>query len=1034
MSAGGSRGGGPPGGGVIAFAVRRWQITLVLFALLGAIGVSAFLNIPRSVDPHFTGNTVLVIVTQPGADPTDMEQTVAKPIEDVVQGLDNLDHVASTSTDSSAIIAAQFDWQSDPDKHYDDVVREVNAIRQSLPTSVTKVEFKKFRTTEAAVLQFALVSDTASFRRLEKIAKDLRERLNQVSGVRQTRVWGIPTPELRVAVDPGRLAQFGLPVSVVTDALRTGGTDLPPGAVQSGDARFNVEAGGAFRTVAEVADAPVRAEAGRVIRVRDIAQVGWAYEEQPYVTRYNGHRAIFVTLTQKDNLNVLGIERAALAATDAFRAELPPDVRLEVAFDQSHDIATKLAALLRDFGIALVLVLLTLLPLGLRASLVVMVSVPLSLAIGCAVLAYSGFTLNQLSISGFIIALGLLVDDSIVVTENIARRLREGEDRETAAINGTRQIAVAVLGCTGVLLLAFLPLAFLPEGSGKFIRSLPVAVFGTVAGSLLVSLTIVPFLASRLLPRDSDEHGNRALQAIQAGIQRFYAPALHWSLTHPWRALIAAMLLCVASFALVPLIGSSLFPDAETPYFLVEVRAPEGAALLQTDRAVRFVEATLRREPAIRTILGNVGRSNPQIYYNQQANDQRTSLGGVLAVMDRWDSATSPAMVARLRAKFDTDPDAQITLHLFQNGPPVDAPIVAKLRGPDLATLKRLSLEVEQTMRAVPGTRDIINTVAVDRPRLDLNVDADKAALLGIAPGVVRRTVRLALVGEPAGRFRDAEGDSYNVVVRLPLAETQPVSVLGQIYVPSTNGGAVPLSQIASPRLGSAPPRIERDYQSRQIAVSSEVQPGFLTAKVNAAVFAALAKLPLPPGYRFAVGGEAEQAEKSFGGLGPIIAVAVFGILGVLVVEFGRFREVAVVAGVVPLGIVGGLVALFVTGNSLSFTAVIGFIALIGIEIKNSILLVDFTTQLRAEGMGLRDAIERAGEVRFLPVLLTSVTAIGGLLPLALSGSGLYGPLAWVIIGGLVSSTVLSRVVTPVMYLLIVRGAVGERARVAAEA
>ncbi len=1010
-------------GGLIAFAVRRWQITLVLFALLGAIGASAFLGIPRSVDPHFTGNTVLAIVTQPGADPTDMEQTVAKPIEDVIQGLDNLDHVGSISTDSRAIVFANFDWQSDPDKHYDDVVREVNAIRQSLPASVTRVEFKKFRTTEAAVLQFALVSDTASFRRLEKIAKDLRERLNQVGGVRATAVWGIPTPELRVAIDAGRLAQLGLPVATVTDALRNGGTDLPPGAVQSGDARLNVEAGGAFRSVGEVANAPVRAESGRVIRVRDVASVGWAYEERPYITRYNGHRAIFVTLTQKDNLNVLDIEPAALAAADAFRAQLPPDVRLEIGFDQSHDISTKLRYLTRDFGIALALVLLTLLPLGLRASLVVMVSIPLSLAIGCAVLAFSGFTLNQLSISGFIIALGLLVDDSIVVVENIARRLREGEDRETAAINGTRQIAVAVLGCTGVLLLAFLPLAFLPEGSGKFIRSLPVAVFGTVAGSLLVSLTIIPFLASRLLLREPGAHGNRALQAIQGGIHRFYAPALHWSLTHPWKALGAALLLCAASFALVPLIGSSLFPAAETPYFLVEVRAPEGAALVQTDRAVRFVEATLRREPAVRTILANVGRSNPQIYYNQQSNDQRTNLGGVLAVMDRWDAGTSPAMIARLRRAFDADPDAQITVKLFQNGPPVDAPIVAKLRGPDLATLKALSLKVESVIRGVPGTRDVTNAVAVDRPRLDLNVDPDKAALLGIAPGVVRRTVRLALVGESAGRFRDAEGDSYDVVVRLPLAETQPVSVLNRIYIPSTNGGAVPLNQIASPRLGSAPPRIEREYQSRQIAVSADIVPGFLTAKVNAAVFAALAKLPLPSGYRFAVGGEAEQVTRSFGGLGPVIALAVFGILGVLVVEFGRFREVAVVAGVVPLGILGGIVALFLTGNSLSFTAVIGFIALIGIEIKNSILLVDFTTQLRAAGLSLREAIERAGEVRFLPVLLTSVTAIGGLLPLAVSGSGLYGPLAWVIIGGLVSSTLLSRVVTPVMYLLIIRGA-----------
>jgi multidrug efflux pump subunit AcrB len=336
--------------------------------------------------------------------------------------------------------------------------------------------------------------------------------------------------------------------------------------------------------------------------------------------------------------------------------------------------------------------------------------------------------------------------------------------------------------------------------------------------------------------------------------------------------------------------------------------------------------------------------------------------------------------------------------------------------------LKRLAAETEAVMRTVPGTRDVRNPVAVDTPRLNLGLDSDKAALLGVAPGAPRRALRLALAGETAGRFRDVEGDSYNVVVRLPLAERHNISVLDDIYLPG-NQSAVPLREIATPYLDSAPPRINRSRQSRVVYVDAQVLDGYLIAKVNDAVVKAVqSKVKLPTGYRFEVGGEAETAAKSFGGLGPVIALAVFGILAVLVIEFGRFRETLVVAGVIPLGLFGGLVALFLTGNSLSYTAVIGFVALIGIEIKNSLLLVDFTTQLREAGRPLREAIEEAGEVRFLPVLLTSVTAIGGLLPLALSGSGLYSPLAWVIIGGLVSSTVLSRVVTPVMYLLIVQG------------
>lgn len=1009
----------------IDYAVERWQITLVFFALLSAIGFAALIGIPRSVDPHFPSPFVVIVATKPGASAGDLEQSVARPIEDVLQGLDGIVATSSNTSDGVAVMTAEFSWEDDPEKHYDELVRDVSAIRSQLPSTIQRIEFRRTRTTESSVIQFALVSESASFRRLDKIAMDLREKINAVPGVRGSRVWGLPEPEMRVAVDSGRMSELGLPISAVTDALRNAAADLPPGAVGSGDQRLNVETGGPFTSVATLSQVPVRSVAttgtGSAIRVADVAQIGWNYGERQHITRFNGKRAIWVTLTQKDNVNVLDVQKAALAVAQSFAKRLPPDVKLEVGFDQSRDISVKLAQLQRDFLIALGLVLLTLLPLGVRASLVVMVSVPLCLMIGIAVLALAGFTLNQLAIAGFIIALGLLVDDSIVVTENIARHLREGAEREAAAIAGTKQIAVAVIGCTAVLMLAFLPLTFLPGGAGKFIRSLPVAVLGTVAASMLVSLTIVPFLASRLLKRDNKEHGNRALQVIQSGIHRFYAPMLHWSLERPWRAMAMASSITFSAFALIPQIGTSLFPPADAPYFLVEVAAPEGTAITQTDRAVAFVERELSREPLIKTVLGNVGRGNPQVFYNTREVDQRSNIGTVLAVLDSWDRKQGEALVARLQSRFAANPDARITIKIFTNGPPIAAPVAVYLTGPDLVVLKRLASEVEAMLHRIPGTRDIENPIAIDRLHLDLGVDPNREALLGVAPGAAQRAVRVALSGETAGRFRDAEGDSYNVVVRLPMVERQSVSALSQIYVPSLSGGSVPLLQLATPKLVSEPAAINRYRQQRSVTLSSQIQPGYLTSKINLAMVDGLNAMRMPDGYGYVVGGEANAAAQSFNGLGSIIALTIFGILAVLVVEFGRFRETLVVAGVIPLGMFGGIMALFLTGNSFSFTAVIGFIALIGIEIKNSILLVDFTTQLREQGMGLRAAIERAGEVRFLPVLLTSVTAIGGLLPLALSESGLYSPLAWVIIGGLVSSTLLSRVVTPVMYLLIVR-------------
>lgn len=1004
-----------------ALAVRNWQVTLVAFLLVIMLGISAFLSIPRSVDPHFPTSIAVVTVVLPGADAAEMEETVAKPIEDVLQGLDDVREIRSTSTDGAAVIAVDFVHGTNAEQGLDRTVREVQAIRDRLPQGIARIAYRRPRTTEAAVLQLALVSDDASWLRMNKYAEDLRDRLNVVPGVRQTVVDAAAKPEVRVAIDAGRLAEARIPASTVANAIRAGGVDLPAGSVNSGDRRLNIDAGGAYRSVEAVREVPVRAGDGRLLRVGDIAKVEWATAERLQIARFNGKRALWVMVRQKDNIDAGTLRNDLVKAIDSFRRDLPPDMKLEIGFDQSRDIAKKLSLLARDFAIALALVLITILPLGLRPSIIVMISIPLSLAMGVLLLSLFGYTLNQISISGFILSLGLLVDDSIVVTENIERHIRDGDPPEKAAISGAKEITAAVIGATGVLLFAFLPIAFLPEGSGDFVRGLPMAVMLTVGSSLLVSLTVIPFVASRLL-KPEKPGGNRLLKSITSGIERFYAPMLHRALDAPRRWFWGAMAICAAALALIPVLGFSLFPPAESAYFLVRVETPEGTGIAATDRAVQAVSAIIAKEPSVVNRMENAGRGNPQIYYNIIPREERSQYGDIFVTLDAWDTRQTPAMIQRLRDKLRTFPDARVTVVRFENGPPVESPVAIRVSGPDIDVLKRLAEQVVKVMQGTSGMRDVDNPFAYDRVDLDLGLDDAKASILGIAPGEPRRAVRLAISGEQASLLRDKEGDSWPVTVRLPMDGNQPVSVLDKIYVPTLSGGSVPLSQIASPQLKSVPPLITRLRLQRTVTVTGYNQPGYLASSLNQIVVGKLGSIALPNGYSFAVGGEAEAAARGFSGLGAIILFAVFGIVGVLVIEFGRFRETLVVAGVVPLGMVGGLVALLVTGNSMSFLAIIGFVALIGIEIKNSILLVDFTSQLRAQGMGLRAAIERAGEIRFLPVLLTSVTAIGGMLPLAISGSALYSPLAWVIIGGLISSTVLSRIVTPVMYLLAVRG------------
>jgi multidrug efflux pump subunit AcrB len=649
-----------------------------------------------------------------------------------------------------------------------------------------------------------------------------------------------------------------------------------------------------------------------------------------------------------------------------------------------------------------------------------MISIPLSLAIGVSALHLLGFSLNQISIAGFVVALGLLVDDSIVVVENIARFLREGHTRVQAAMLATRQIFQAILGCTATIMFAFLPLMMISGDSGKFIRVLPTAVLVTVGASLLVALTIIPFLASRMLSKHENPEGNRLLQWVTHSIHRFYQPLLHRALERPrltvWGSLAACVVIMVGVGALI---GFSLFPKADTPNFIIAVHTPDGSSLAETDRALRFVEEKLAATPEVESYFTNLGRANPKIYYNEIGSEGESNYGDVFVKLKSYDTTDTPRLLDGLRQQLKTYPNARIYVREFQNGPPITAPIAIRVVGDDLDTLYTLSAQVEKLMKETPGTRDVENPVRMRRTNLKLEVDSHKAALLGVPMIEFDRAVRLAVAGVPAGRYKDTDGEQYDIMVRTPIAERPDVRALDQVRVATVSGDTLPLSQLARVEFSAAPTKIDRYNRARAVTINAEVANGYNTDRVTDDVLARLDRMQWPRGYSYVPGGELETRAESFGGLQTAMIVALLGIVAVLVLEFGSFKSTLIVLSVVPFGIAGGIVALALTGNTISFTATIGFIALIGIETKNSILLVDFTNQLRAQGMSLDEAIERAGEIRFLPILLTSATAIGGLLPLAVQNAGMYSPLAWVIIGGLVSSTLVARVVTPVMYKLL---------------
>ncbi len=1001
------------------FSVRRWQFTILLFLMLLALGVSSWFRIPRGEDPIIEIPVFVIFAVYPGASPSDMEQLVVDKIEDKLGALERVKKLVSHAEDGLASIQLEFDPSVDADAKEEEVLREMNTLRADLPAGLARLQIIRASGTNVNILQLALVSETAPYSEMDSLARRVEDRLERIDGIKKADRWAAPKRQVQVSLNLDRLARAGIAPVQVLQAIGSDNVSIPGGSVDAGTRRFNLVPQGRYRTIEEVQQTIVGGGRAGVVHLRDVADVRWGYADPVHIGRWNGKRAVFVTAAMQEGYNIARVKGAMWPALDTLERALPAAVTMERGFDQAANVASRLSRLGADFAIALGLVLLTLLPLGPRASLVVMVSIPTSLAIAITLLDLTGFSINQLSIVGFVISLGLLVDDSIVVVENISRFLRAGHSRRQAAVLATRQISVAVMGATATLIFAFLPLIFLPGLPGRYIRSLPLAVVYAVLASLFVSFTIVPWLASKVMPAVSAPKGNRFLQWLELGIQKSYAPLLHRALGHPLRTLVLAAALIVSSLALVPVVGFSLFPKAGTPQFMVDVEAAQGASIEATDQAARYVESVLLKHPSVRGVFSNVGLGNPFVYYNTSPRQESAHIGQLFVLLKRYEPKAQPLFIDSLRAEFARYPGARIEVKEFENGPPIDAPIAMRIEGNDLDSLRAVAARVERIMQGTPGTQYVRNPLTVARTDLALIVDRQKAGLLGVATAELDRTVRLGVAGLEAGMFRASDGNEYPITVRVPREGRPTSEILDRIQVASTTGAMIPLNQLARLGFKGSPTVITHHLQQRSVTVTSYVQTGFNTDRVTKEVLAKLRGLALPAGYRLVPAGEIESRQESFGGIGSAIIVAVFGILAILVLEFRTFKSTLVVASVIPLGIVGGITALWLSGNTLSFTAMIGFVALIGIEIKTSILLVDFTDELRRQGHALDDAIQRAGEVRFVPIVLTSATAIGGLLPLALEGSPLYSPLAWVIIGGLVSSTLIARLVTPVLYRLL---------------
>ncbi|MFN5761591.1 MAG: efflux RND transporter permease subunit, partial [Sphingobacteriales bacterium] len=833
-----------------SFFVRNYQLTLVIVLMILAVSFITVMKMPRAEDPSMNPPQFPIVIIYPGTSPQDMEELVIKPIERKISELDDIKEIRTDINDGVAVMVVKYKYESDVEDKYQELVREMNALRSLLPQDLYKVEVRRITPSDVNVLQVALVSENASTMLLRTKAKALKEELEKDKSLKKVEYWGVEDPIVRINLHLDKLAEAKIPITHVLGNIQSEAANIPAGSVRAGEKVFNVKTSGQYQSVEEIRQTVISSSNGNIVRLEDVSDVQLVDAEQKHIVRLNGFRAVLVTAAQKDGENIAETQKRYLKIVDDFEKSLPSNIALIRSFDQAKNVNKRLSALGWDFLIAIGLVLFTLLPLGYRASLVVMVSIPTSLGLGVIALDAMGFSLNQLSIVGFVLALGLLVDDSIVVVENIERWIREGHTKRKAAIEATKQITLAVIGCTATLIIAFLPIAFLPEASGEFIRSLPFAVINAILASMLVSLTIVPFLASRFLKTEHDPRGNIFMRGLKKLISGSYSRLLDKALQRPKTTLLAALGLFVLSIFIFPIIGFRIFPTSEKPQFLVNVQMPLQSNIEHTNTIVKQVEKVLADEKKIEYYTTNVGKGNPRIYYNVIPENEKSDYAQIFIQLKESVKANEKEkIIVDLRDKFTKFSGAKIEIKNFEQGPPIEAPIAIRIIGDNLDTLQSLAGRAEEMLRKMEGTIYVNNEVSIRKSDLRVKVNTDKSRSLGILTSDLDKTIRLAVSGVEVGQYTDEKGDDYAIMVNAPRDKYATTDILKDIYINNAIGTPIALDQVADIQFETSPTSIKHVNKERFVVVTAFTKENILADDIYKKFLADSASLKLPTGY-----------------------------------------------------------------------------------------------------------------------------------------------------------------------------------------
>jgi CzcA family heavy metal efflux pump len=1015
-------------------ALARQPLVLVTLVLIVVAGLYSYVNLPREAAPDIQIPYIFVTTTYEGVAPEDMEKLVTIPLERKLKGLEGVEELTSQSDDGISTIAIKFLPSVDIDDALQKTRDKVDQALGDLPSDleddpvITEMNFS-----DMPIIQVVL-SGPFSLKRLKVFAEELEDRFEAIPGVLDARIIGGLEREIHVEFDLDRVGAYNVPFTSMLQAVERGNVNMPGGSMDIGDMRYQVRVPEDFRNPAEIDSIVAFVRDGRPVYLRDVASIRDHYKDPTTRSRLNGQNAVTLQIVKRSGENIIDINDQVAAIVTEMKAFLPPSLTISLTADMAEDIRSMVSDLENNILTGLILVLaVVLFFIGGRSAVFVSVAIPLSMLVTFSMLRVFGITLNMVVLFSLILALGMLVDNGIVIVENIYRHMQEGKDRFQAALVGTSEVAWPVITSTLTTVGAFFPMIFWPGIMGGFMSFLPKTVILALMGSLFVALVVNPVLSARYQtarpPRFASGGG-----LADSRSKRVYLRLLEWSLDH--RAVVLAV--CVAMFFGSALAfgmfgkGVEFFPETEPKRAYANVEMPVGTNLDATDRRISLIEGVVSEYDDVRFVIAGTGAATGGGF---GGGGTGTHLGSVtmdfkpIAVRERNSFDIIREVRERLAAMIT---GAEVRVEKEEDGPPTGDPVSLEIYGDDMSVLASLVEEVRGVMRDIPGIVDMKDNLVTGKPEIQIRVDKEKTALLGLDTYTVAYTVKAAVTGAKVGVYREGK-DEYDIVAKLPEKDRQSVEALRRITVSGPGGEPVPLTTLADVELESGLGIINHKDQKRVVTVSSNVS-GRLANDIIRELDGKLSAMSWPRGYSYSFAGEQEEQRKAEEFLTEAFTAAIFLIFMVLVAQFNSMVTPFIVLTSVVLSFIGVFLGLLATGMAFGIIMTgVGVISLAGVVVNNAIVLIDYFEQLKRSGMATREALVTAGLTRFRPVLLTAVTTILGLLPMAVGVSfdffnmelvtksesaQWWGPMAVAVIFGLLVATLLTLVVVPVLCSL----------------